>query len=59
MHILTLSGKDIKATVITILQVVNIVEINGKVLIRGTKTIKNKNMISDKIHWTNLKAARR
>lgn len=33
---------------------VNILEINGKVFIRETKTIKNKNMISDKIQWTNL-----
>lgn len=33
---------------------VNILEINGKVFIRETKTIKNKNMISDKIEWTNL-----
>ena len=54
MHILTLSEKDIKATIITILQAVNILEINGMILIKETKTIKNKNTISDKIHWTNF-----
>lgn len=47
MPILALSDKDVKATLITTLRVVNTLEINRKILIREIPTIKNENMISD------------
>lgn len=45
--ILALSDKGVKATLITVLRVVDTLEINRKILIREIPTIKNKNMIPD------------